>query len=80
MKNQKVNTNFYLATDELLDFIQEHIYILDEHLAKRGYSLSCQMMLREDDNDKNTFNVMHEIAKEDPEKIVLSQYAFDVRA
>ena len=80
MQNQKVNTNFYLATDELLDFIQEHIYILDEHLAKRGYSLSCQMMLREDDNDRNTFNVMHEIAKEDPEKIVLSQYAFDVRA
>lgn len=78
MQNQNVTTNFYLATDELLDFIHEHIYILDEHLAKRGYTLNCKLIQREDVS--TGINVMQEIAKEDPEKMVLSQYAFDVRA
>lgn len=79
LQNQNVTTNFCLATDELLDFIQEHIYILDEHLAKRGYSLNCQMTKRNDSTEEK-FNVIEEIAKEDPDKVVLSQYAFDVRA
>ncbi|MBQ7358619.1 MAG: flagellar hook-length control protein FliK [Lachnospiraceae bacterium] len=79
MQNQKVTTNFYLATDELLDFIHEHIYILDEHLAKRGYSLNCQMIQRDEETGQG-FNVIEEIAKEEPDKVVLSQYAFDVRA
>ena len=80
MQNQKVNTNFYLETDELLDFIHEHIYILDEHLAKRGYSLTAKMMVREETDGKKGMNVIEQIMREEPDKMVLSQYAFDVRA
>lgn len=81
MQNQKVSTNFYLSTDELLDFIHEHIHILDEHLAKRGYSLNCKMMLREGKEDgKLGMNLMEQIAKEDSSKMIFSQYSFDVRA
>lgn len=81
MQNQNVTTNFYLETDELLDFIHAHIHILDERLAKRGYSLSAKMMVREEDAEgKTAMNVMEKIQEEAPEKLVLSHYAFDVRA
>lgn len=81
MQNQNVSTNFYLETDELLDFIHEHIHILDEHLAKRGYSLSAKMMVRDElSKDGKGMDVIEQISKEDPDKMVLSHYAFDVRA
>lgn len=81
MQNQNVTTNFYLETDELLDFIHEHIYILDEHLAKRGYSLTAKMMVRDElGGEGKGMNVMEQIETEDPEKMVLSHYSFDVRA
>lgn len=81
MQNQNVSTNFYLETDELLDFIHEHIHILDEHLAKRGYSLSAKMMVRDElSKDGKGMDVIEQISKEDPDKMVLSRYAFDVRA
>ena len=81
MQNQNVTTNFYLETDELLDFIHEHIYILDEHLAKRGYSLTAKMMVRDElGGEGKGMSVMEQIETEDPEKMVLSHYSFDVRA
>lgn len=81
MQNQNVTTNFYLETDELLDFIHEHIYILDEHLAKRGYSLTAKMMVRDELGcEGKGMSVMEQIETEDPEKMVLSHYSFDVRA
>lgn len=81
MQNQNVNTNFYLETDELLDFIYDHIYILDEHLAKRGYSLHAKMQVREENSKgKCGMDVIGQIMQEEPETMVLSRYAFDVRA
>ncbi len=77
MKNQKVSTKFYLRDDEMIDFIQEHIHILNERLARRGYDMNCEMLIREQEEEKSILDRM----TEDERNIsVLSQYSFDVRA
>ncbi|MBO4608660.1 MAG: flagellar hook-length control protein FliK [Lachnospiraceae bacterium] len=42
----KVQTNFTVADDEILSFLEENIHILNERLNKRGYDLSCRMSLK----------------------------------
>ena len=42
----KVQTNFTVADDEILSFLEENIHILNERLNKRGYDLSCKMSLK----------------------------------
>lgn len=39
----KVNTHFYLASEELLDFIEEHIDELNKRLEEKGYSSSINV-------------------------------------
>lgn len=78
MQNQKVNTKFYLKDDEMIDFIQAHIHLLNERLAKRGYSMNCEMLLKENDEQDKT--ILERITESEKNVTVLSQYAFDVRA
>lgn len=51
----KVQTNFTVADDEILSFLEENIHILNERLNKRGYDLSCKMSLKgvEDSPEEN---------------------------
>ena len=42
----KVQTNFTVADDEILSFLEENIHLLNERLNKRGYDLSCKMSLK----------------------------------
>lgn len=42
----KVQTNFTVADDEILTFLEENMHILNERLNKRGYDLSCKMTLK----------------------------------
>lgn len=79
MQSEKLSTNFYLQDDEMLDFINEHMDILTERLAKRGYNCTCQLQVRES-----------ETAEEEPAPgidgllgkevgLPISMYSFDVR-
>lgn len=79
--NHNVNTHFYLASDEMIDFIQEHLHILDERLEKRGYHMNASITQK----DQGTpFCVMEEVKKNCKEDGSVSSkiaaYAFDVRA
>lgn len=78
MQNQKVNTKFYLKDDEMIDFIQANIHILNERLAKRGYSMNCEMMVKEAQAEEKS--VPERLTEQEKGMMVLSQYAFDVRA
>lgn len=78
MQNQKVNTKFYLRDDEMIDFIQAHIHILNERLEKRGYSMNCEMLVREPEQEGK--GVLDHISESGRGSTLLSQYAFDVRA
>lgn len=75
LRNQKVSTKFYLQDDSSLDLIAQNIDILNERLARRGYSMSAEFINREE----NT-NVMDEILKQGKNVTVLAGYSFDARA
>ena len=75
----KVNTNFTLKDDSALDLIAEHIHILDERLAKRGYAMKANFKLKDEDEPEET-NVMEEIIKQSKNISVLSRTSFDMRA
>ncbi len=79
MKDNNVKTNFYVADEEVLDLIEEHIDILNERLEKRGYTMQARMMLHTDmDNDSEDMPVdeMFNVKKVS----MLSVNSFDARA
>lgn len=76
LQEAKVNTKFYVADGEILDFIGEHMDILTQRLQKRGYDCSCTMTLREDRKEKE--GGLAPLLQQDG-GVLLSRYAFDVR-
>lgn len=80
MKEENVSTRFYLQDDEMLDFINDHIHILTERLKKRGYQMTCQMIVKDavDEEGKNV--VFQELLNENSNRPALVNYSFDVRA
>ncbi|MBR1476794.1 MAG: flagellar hook-length control protein FliK [Lachnospiraceae bacterium] len=78
MENNKVSTNFYVADDSILDFLNGHMDELTERLSRRGYDCSCNMSVR----DKNApiEGGVRSLLKEEEGHTPLIQYAFDVRA
>lgn len=42
-----VYTKFYVENDEMLDFIEANINILNDRLEKRGYSMKCETVTRD---------------------------------
>ncbi len=80
MQQSKVNTNFTLRDESSLDLIAEHIHLLDERLAKRGYDLKAQFQVKEDTKQDETNNIMQMILNQDKNISVLSRTSFDMRA
>lgn len=80
MQNQKVSTNFTLSDESVLDLIEQHIGLLDERLAKRGYDLKAQFQIRETEDVKDGEGIMQTILKQDKNISVLSRTSFDMRA
>lgn len=82
MQKNKVNTNFYLADEEVLDLIMSHIDILDARLQKRGYNMSTSVTVKSKDEPKKT--VVGEMLKEQSSGVVTgpiaSKLTFDIRA
>lgn len=77
MEEQRVGTRFQLQNEEMLDFLQLHMHILDERLQKRGYALSYDMQVKE---DKEPEGVLDTLMHQEGTVNLLSQHAFDVRA
>ncbi len=79
MKNTDVKTNFYVADEEIIDLIADHIDILNERLNKRGYTMDAKMMLHTDmgeDTEDAAVSEMLNIRK----MPVISMQSFDARA
>ena len=77
LRENHVNTRFYLQDDEILDFIMDHIGILDERLEKRGYSMSYEMTIRGAEEENTT---MQALIDDNSNRPALVQYSFDARA
>ena len=77
LRENNVSTRFYLPEEEMLDFIAEHIDILNSRLEKRGYHTSCAFQTREMQAG-NT--VMQELIDEQSNRPAHSDYSFDAFA
>lgn len=78
MKESNVSTNFYIADDEMLDFLYEHMDMLTARLEKRGYHMSYQLTVKGEgkEGENTTFG---ELLKENSNRPALVNYSFDVR-
>ncbi len=77
----KVNTNFYLQTEELLDFVAAHIDQLTKRLAEKGYDTNMKFTKKEPGEAIKP--IADEFTKEDAtseNRMVVSRMRFDVRA
>lgn len=77
MKDSKVNTNFYVADESVIDLINDNIHILNERLEKRGYQMTAKMMLHDDmDGQDAAVDEMLDVSRTP----LLSINSFDARA
>ena len=72
---QHVNTNFMVASEEVLDLIEPHLDELTARLNKRGYHMETSCSLQEEDG-----SVMDKMIEQDRPISVISTTAFDARA
>lgn len=75
-----VKTNFIMQDEATLDFIAEHIELLNDRLTKKGYNMSTNVTVKDKDSKKT--NIVDEFMKEDPDSVsrIAAKYSFDVRA
>ncbi len=78
LQETRVSTKFYVADDEILDFIEAHMDILTKRLEKRGYSCSISMTKRGEKEQEEEGGGLAPLLGQE-KGILLSQYAFDVR-
>lgn len=77
LRDNYVGTRFYLPDEEMLDFIEEHIDLLNSRLEKRGYHMNCAFQTRELGGE-NT--VMQELIEENSNRPMTADYSFDAFA
>lgn len=78
MQNSKVSTRFYVADDEMLDFLEAHVDLLTDRLQKRGYDCSMSMEVRGEKAPASTKGGLEPLLEQE-KGVALSHYAFDVR-
>ena len=76
MQQERVSTRFTVQDDDMLDFLNDNMHILNERLEKKGYSMHCEMSVREEAAKESP--IAH-ILNGDRNNTVLAQYGFDVR-
>lgn len=74
---KNVFTKFYLESDEMLDFIEANIHILNERLTGRGYQLTTEMAKHE---EKKDMIAQAAVKKDGAVPKAIAQYSFDIRA
>lgn len=77
-KGNNVSTNFVLETEELLDFVYQHIDKLNERLEQLGYKTHFEMKVAADSNDRLDF--VKDFVQKDIHPASGGQYIFDAKA
>lgn len=77
LRENHVGTRFYLPDEEMLDFIAEHIDLLNSRLEQRGYHMNCTFQTREAGTG-NT--VMQELIEAQSNRPMGADYSFDAFA
>lgn len=81
MRNHtKVNTNFYLESEELLDFIESHIDELTTRLSQKGYDTGVIVSKKDDGQMHNPITDEFTKNEDGNSDGIVSKLCFDVRA
>ena len=80
MQQNRVTTNFYLEKEELIDFIEENIYMLENNLSQKGYQMDSKINKRDNSLDKKENPVLESLQSKNKPVSTLAQKSFDVRA
>ena len=76
MLRKKVDTKFYMETDEAFDLVKAHMPELEERLRKKGFDAKIYV-----ENEGKKVNFLDDFLKKDaPATGQLHRYSFDVRA
>jgi len=75
-----VKTHFMLEDDATLDLISENIHLLNERLEARGYSMTSDVSIKDDDDKNKAITAMLGRAGEARGDRLISKYSFDVKA
>ena len=74
MRGQNVNTEFTLADEASLDFIEKHMDYLDKRLSDKGYSLTTEGKVKE-----RTKTPIEEAFEQSISKVLIARTSFDAR-
>ena len=77
LSGKNVTTNFCLESDEMLDFIYEHIDRLNERLEALGYTPHVEMKVVQEEEQ---FDFGKDFLNKGTPVILTSQYIFDIKA
>ncbi len=84
LKEKHVSTNFCLESEEMLDFVYEHIDMLNKRLEKLGYNMTFEMHVNDNDSDNmelsNKKNPIDVLGGANVSSHYISQYTFDYKA
>lgn len=75
-QKKQVKTNFYLEDEAVLEFLYDHINLLNERLEKRGYAPVTNVCMRDEDT-KTPMETILENKKNAP--VFYSRQSFDTR-
>ena len=76
MLHKKVDTKFYMDTDEAFELVKAHMPELEERLRRKGFDAKIYV-----ENEGKKVNFLDDFLKKDaPPTGQLHRYSFDVRA
>ncbi|NLG03586.1 MAG: flagellar hook-length control protein FliK [Clostridia bacterium] len=78
--HKKVNTHFYLQKEEMIDFIEAHIGILNARLEKKGYSMSTNVSVKSEKSVSMADEFLDKGGEHPVTERIVSKVSFDVRA
>ncbi len=78
MRDNHVNTNFYLANDAAMDLIEAHMDELNRRLEKRGYSMQVRVLHQADKASENT--AVDELLQKGEKLSLVSETSFNALA
>lgn len=76
LQNKHVKTNFYFSDDTSYELIKQYLPVLEQALAKKGYT--CSLSVNQDEKEINF--VKDFLRKDQPQAGTLHRYSFDVKA
>lgn len=75
LKNQNVTTNFKVANDKILDYIEEHISELNQRLNSLGYNVTTNVT-----SEKSDYSFKKSVIDAELPPVEIKRFSFDVRA